>query len=113
MKAGDGALTRGQAPCPVTGCPPLASRVATLVSGDRHVSDRGLTKFNAADEYEAGQARHPTSGTRPQRADPYTIGLIPAGSAVAQGIVARMGGDCPAGSVGATRARSRLCRDAP
>ena len=40
----------------------------------------------------------PTSGTRPQRAEPHAISLLPAGSAVAQGIVARMGGDCAVGS---------------
>ena len=40
----------------------------------------------------------PTSGTRPQRAEPHAIGLLPAGSAVAQGIVARMGGDYLAGT---------------
>lgn len=36
--------------------------------------------------------------TRPQRAEPRAISLFPAGSAVAQGIVARMGEDSPAGS---------------
>ena len=54
MKAGDGALTRGLEPYPVTVCPPLASRAAKLVSIDHHVPDRGLTNFNAAHEYEAG-----------------------------------------------------------
>lgn len=98
MKAGDGALTRGLEPCPVTGCQPLASRAAKLVSIDRHVPDRGLTNFKAAHEYEAGQAHRPTAGTRQQRADPHTIGLLPAGPAFAQGIFARMGGDCLAGS---------------
>lgn len=67
MEAGDGALTRGLEPCPVAGCPPLASRAATLVSGDRHVSDRGLTNSNGAHEYEAGHAPDPTSGKRPRR----------------------------------------------
>lgn len=95
MEAGDGALTRGLEPCPVTGCQPLASRAATLVSEDRHVPDRRLTNFNAAHEYEAGHAPDPTSGTSPQRAEPRAISLLPAGSAVAQGIVARMGGRLP------------------
>ena len=60
MEAGDGALTpRRQAPCPVTGCQPLASRAAKLVSKDRHVPDRVLTNFNAAHEYEAGSRARP------------------------------------------------------
>lgn len=57
-------------------------------------------------------APDPTFGTRPQRAEPHAIGLLPAGSAVAQGIVARMGGRLPGEApVGTTRARSRRCRD--
>jgi hypothetical protein len=36
MEAGNG-FDLGQAPCPVRGCPPLASHAATLVSVDRHV----------------------------------------------------------------------------
>lgn len=98
MEAGDGALTRGPEPCPVTGCPPLASRAAALVAIDQRDSDRGPTNFNAAPEYEACQTHDLTSGKRPQRVEPRTIGLLPAGSAVAQRIIARMGGDCPAGS---------------
>jgi len=59
---------------------------------------RTLTNSNAAHEYEAGHAPNPTSGTRPQRAVPHAINPLPARPAIAQGIVARMGGDCPAGS---------------
>lgn len=58
-------------------------------------------------------APDPNSGTRPQRAEPHTICCLLAGPAVAQGIVAQMGGDCLQAPVGTTRARSRLCRDAP
>ena len=65
-----------------------------------------------SDEFEGGATRT----TRPLARgciapNPRAISLLPAGSAVAQGIVARMGGDCPAGSSQTTRARSRLCRD--
>ena len=113
MEAGDGALTPDRRPAPSRDAnrspavPPTWSQLIVMFQ------DRGLTNFKAAHEYEAGQAHRPTCGTRQQRADPHTIGLLPAGSAVAQGIVARMGGDCQAGSVGASRARSRLCRDVP
>ena len=31
MEAGDGALNQHRSPCPVRGCPPLASLVATQV----------------------------------------------------------------------------------
>jgi hypothetical protein len=98
MKAGNGALTPDRSPAPSRDARRIASRAATLVSEDRHVSDRGLTNFNAAHEYEAGRAPDLTSGMRPHRAEPHAISLLPAGSAVAQGIVARMGGDCLAGS---------------
>lgn len=55
MKAGDGALTRGLEPCPVTGCAPLASRTATLVLVDRHVLGwKPRLHPHAAYEYEAG-----------------------------------------------------------
>ena len=98
MKAGDGALTRGLEPCPVTGCPPLASRAATLVSMDRHVLGWSNPGPTVAMNTRRAAAPDPNSGTRPQRAEPHTSCFLLAGPAVAQGIVAQIGGDCLAGS---------------
>ena len=98
MKAGDGALTSDRSPTPSRDAhrsPAVPPRWSQLIIMFRTGVARTLMlPMNT----RRAPAPDPTSGTRPQRAEPHAIGLLPAGSAVAQGIVARMGGDCPAGS---------------
>lgn len=113
MEAGDGALTPDRRPAPSRyanrspAVPPAWSH--WIVMFQTGVSQIPMLPMNT----RRAPAPDPTSGTMPQLAEPHAIGLLPAESAVAQGIVARMGESCRAGSVGATRARSRLCRDVP
>ena len=113
MKAGDGALTPDRRLAPSRDAnrspavpPRWSQRIVMFQTGVSRSSKLPMNTRRAP-------APDPTSGTRPQRAEPRAISLLPAGSAVAQGIVARMGGDCPAGSSRTTRARSRLCRGLP
>ena len=113
MKAGDGALTPDRRLAPSRDAnrspavpPRWSQRIVMFQTGVSRISMPPMNTRRAP-------APDPTSGTRPQCAEPHAIGILSAGSAVAQGIVARMGGDCPAGSSRTTRARSRLCRDVP
>jgi hypothetical protein len=98
MEAGYGALTLIRSPCPVRGCPLLASLAATRVP-KIGVVQAGKEKRNAAtDEY--GRACQPPwkSLASGRSAEPFGTTFLPARLAVVQGIVARMEGDCPAGS---------------
>ena len=112
MKAGDGALTPDRRPAPsrdANRSPAVPQRWSQRIV----MFQTGVSRISMpSDEFEGGATRT----TRPLARgciapNPRAISLLPAGSAVAQGIVARMGGDCPAGSSQTTRARSRLCRD--
>jgi len=98
MEAVDGALTPDRSPAPSRDAnrspavpPRWSQRIVMFQTGVSRIS---MLPMNT----KGGHAHHPTSGTRPQCAEPYALSLLPAGSAVAQGIFARMGGDCPAGS---------------
>jgi hypothetical protein len=98
MEAVDGALTPDRRPAPSRDAnrspavpPRWSQRIVMFQTGVSRIS---MLPMNT----KGGHAHHPTSGTRPQCAEPYALSLLPAGSAVAQGIFARMGGDCPAGS---------------
>lgn len=93
MEAGDGALTPDRRPAPSRDARRSPALAATLVSMDRHVSDREPRRHRHH-ECEGPPAPDPNPGTRPQRAEPHAISPLPAGPAVAQGIVALMGGDC-------------------
>ncbi len=57
MEAGDGALNQYRSPCPVRGCPPLASLAATRVSKISEVQ-AGKEKRNAAPDGYGGPALH-------------------------------------------------------
>ena len=98
MEAGDGVLTPDRSPAPSRDAhrspavPPRWSQwIVMFQTGDSRSSMLPMNTRRAP-------APDPTSGIRPQRAEPHAISLLPAGPVVAQGIVARMGGDCPAGS---------------
>lgn len=113
MEAGDGALIPDRRPAPSRDAhrspavpPRWSQRIVTFQTGVSRIS---MLPMNT----KGGHAHHPTSGTRPQRAEPSALSLLPAGSAVAQGIVARMGETAWQAPVGTTRARSRFCRDVP
>ena len=113
MEAGDGALTPDRNPAPSRDAnrspavPPRWSQL--IVMFQTGVSGIPMLPMNT----RRASAPDPTSGKSLQRTETHAIRLLPFGPAVAQGIVARMGGDCPAGSSRTTRARSRLCRDVP
>ena len=94
MEAGDGALTPDRRPAPSRDAnrspavPPSWSQL--IIMFQTGVALTSMLPMNT----RRAPAPDPTSGTRPQRAEPHAIGLLPAGSAVAQGIVARWNG-CP------------------
>ena len=97
MKAGDGVLTPDRSPAPSRDAhrspavPPRWSQSSCSRPGSHEPQ---LPPLNT----RWAPAPDRTSGARPQRAVPNAISPLPAGPAIAQGIVARMGGDCPAGS---------------
>lgn len=114
MEAGDGALTPDRRPAPSRDAnrspavpPRWSQRIVMFQTG---VSRTSMLPMNT----RRAHAPDPTSGTRPQRAEPRAVSLLPAvdqpsrkGSSPAWGKTARQA------SVGTTRARSRLCRDVP
>ena len=98
MEAGDGALTPDRSPAPSQvahrspALPPRWSqRIVLFEAGTRPASTAGP-------EYEAGLRARPDHWHQAATRQPRATRLLPARPAVAQGIVARMGGDCPAGS---------------
>jgi hypothetical protein len=99
MEAGDGALTPDRRPAPSRDAhrsPAVPSRWSQLIV----VFQTGISRISMpSDEIRRGATRTTRPLVRGRIApNPRAISLLPAGSAVAQGIVARIGGDCPAGS---------------
>lgn len=98
MEAGDGALTQDRCPAPSRDAnrspavpPRWSQRIVLFEAGTRPASTAGP-------EYEAGLRARLDHWHQAATRQPRAIRLLPARPAVAQGIVARMGGDCLSGS---------------
>lgn len=94
MEAGDGALTPDRSPSPSTDAhrspaltPCWSPRIGMFQAGKEK-------RKAATDEYGTGLPATWISLASGRSAEPFGTIFLPAGLAIAQGIVARMGGDC-------------------